>query len=811
MKINLKSSLVILLSLGLLVSLKNVFLDHTHEYASHAKLERFDHAMQSMKHFVGMRVGEGETLNFDDYRRADQQLSQIPDMLRNRSQQWQAVGPDNIGGRTRKLVIDTNNVSVLFAAATSGGIWKSIDGGQSWISSFTTYANIATNALAMDPVDSQILYAGTGEGYFGHNSIEGDGIYKTTDGGNSWSHLDSSLINHTVNDIVISYANNNNIYAATAHGVFKSTDGGATWLHEINDSSDGGCLDIEIKKEHHVDYLFVSCGTLGEATIYRNINAMDSQNFWQVVMSGDPDMGRTTLAIAPSNQDVVYALSASNETDPDKIHGLYAVYKTTDNGNSWSTRTHNQVSDKPSRALLSEPVRTSFVECGFGSTNAYSSQGWHNNSITVDPMDENKVWAGGVSLFRSDDAGFFWGLASYWPGRSSDHYVHADIHDIVFHPNYDGVNNTTLFVANDGGIFKTDNPNANVATTANAFPDPPLCGPFFIDVDWQSLNNGYAVTQFNHGAVFPDGDEYWGGTQDNGFLKGSQSTGLQWQLISSGDGSHVEINDQNTDILYANSIGMNFKKSVDGGQSFNRATNGFLNFSALFVNPFTKDPMNQNRLWISSSDYIYRSDDAANSWQRVNSGLLTNTGSALAVSPMNSDLVLVGTTLGGVYKTEVGTTADSSTVWSMSSPRIGHISSLTFNPFNDNEVIATFSTFYGDYNIWKSSDAGESWVAISGNGNNAVPNIPVLSLTYNTLNTDIMFAGTDLGVLITYDGGENWNNANGGVIPKVPVEHITFVDGPEFTGVYAFTYGRSVYRLPVDINLSDLIFENSFE
>ena len=160
---------------------------------------------------------------------------------------WQLIGPNNTGGRTRKLLIDPNNPNTMFAAAASGGVWKTIDGGQNWSTVFTTYANIATNALAMDPYNSQILYAGTGEGYFGFDNILGDGIYKTINGGQSWFHLDSDFISNTINDIVISKVNSNSIYAATVTGVLKSNDAGETWTNILSHTDNGGCLDLEIK------------------------------------------------------------------------------------------------------------------------------------------------------------------------------------------------------------------------------------------------------------------------------------------------------------------------------------------------------------------------------------------------------------------------------------------------------------------------------------------------------------------------------------------------------------------------------------
>ena len=195
---------------------------------------------------------------------------------------------------------------------------------------------------------------------------------------------------------------------------------------------------------------------------------------WKAVLR-DPGMGRTTLAIAPSNQDTIYALAASI-VQGDYLDGLHGVFRSTDGGATWKARVRNTSSRKLDTLLLSNPIIAYLQEC-FDSEGAFFNQGWYDNVIAVDPKDPNRVWAGGVDLFRSDDGGKTWGVASYWwaqfdDGTFAPSYSHADQHAIVFHPHYNGTTNKTMFVGNDGGIFKTLNARAATARTTAGVCDP---------------------------------------------------------------------------------------------------------------------------------------------------------------------------------------------------------------------------------------------------------------------------------------------------------------------------------------------------
>src|SRR5262245_47919654 len=243
---------------------------------------------------------------------------------------WTELGPGNIGGRTRALIIHPTNHDTMFAAAASGGVWKTTDGGGSWKSLADVIANIAVNALAIDRNDPNVIYAGTGEGFFNFDAIRGAGIFKSSDGGATWSRLAATTTTdfYYVNDIVVSPNNGRRVYAATRSGAWRSVDGGLNWARALDPVVTGGCLDLAIRGDQSTDYIFASCGTFAQAKIYRNTDAGGS-GAWAEVLS-DPGMGRTSLALAPSNQNIIYA-AASNPVTSDQP-GLHAIFRSTASG-----------------------------------------------------------------------------------------------------------------------------------------------------------------------------------------------------------------------------------------------------------------------------------------------------------------------------------------------------------------------------------------------------------------------------------------------------------------------------------------------
>ena len=709
--------------------------------------------------------------------------------------QWTSLGPGNVGGRTRALVLNSSDPNVMYAGGVSGGVWKSTNAGASWKPIADLLPNIAVNSLAIDPSDGNVIYAGTGEGYFNEDSVRGAGIFKSTDSGATWSYLTNTNTPdfHYVNDIVVSPNNNQRIYAGTGTGVWRSTNSGANWTRVLNPGLTGGCLDLAIRTDQPTDYLFASCGTFDLASVYRNTDAGGAGAWTQTL--AELGMGRTSLAIAPSNQAVAYAMASSIEGGPFD-HGLYAVFRTTDGGANWTARVRNTDPVKLNTVLLSNPIIAFFITCAGSEIEAFVNQGWYDNVIAVDPLDPNRVWAGGIDLFRSDDGGANWGIASHWwADPSASVYCHADQHAIVFHPGFDGNTNKTMYVGNDGGLFITTDARAATGTGEDA-----VCNQIS-SVPWSSLNNGYGVTQFYHGAPYPDGATYIGGAQDNGVTRGSDGAPNGWSTLLGGDGGYVAVDPTNTDVLYAENILLSIQKSTDGGATFADAVTGiaesFLDFA--FITPFVMDRGNPQRLWTGGL-YMWRTTDGATNWSQA-SDIVGGFASfsAIAVAPTNPNNVLAGTMDGFIHRTNIGLTSDETTVWPFVQPRDGFVSSLSFDPADANTAYATYSTFNtvpSDRHVYKSTDAGATWVGIDGAGVTGLPDVPTHSLVVDPTSSSRLYVGTDLGVFVTVDGGATWARENTG-FANVATEWLTTNGSAGTINIFAFTHGRGVWRVPI--------------
>ncbi|HWM95192.1 MAG TPA: hypothetical protein VN493_30840 [Thermoanaerobaculia bacterium] len=701
---------------------------------------------------------------------------------------WSPLGPGNVGGRTRALIVDPRSPKTLYAGGVAGGVWKTTDGGLSWTALDDFAANLAVASLAMDPSRSNIVYVGTGEGFYNDDAVRGAGIFKTTDGGLTWKQLPSTdnPFFHYVNDLVVSPKDPRRVYAATRTGVWRSRDGGRTWSRVLAPKVHGGCLDLALRTDRATDALLASCGTRkGTAVVWSN-PAAERRGGWEKVLT-EPGMGRTSLAIAPSDQDVVYALASTNASGNHQW-GLLAVFRSDDGGRSWSAQVRNTDPNRLNRFLLTNAY-FALAECG--GDPSFFNQGWYDNVIAVDPVNPDRVWAGGIDLFRSDDGGKSWGVMSYWftDGEGQEGYVHADQHALVFHPLYDGKTVKTLFVANDGGIFKTQDALAPAVITP-----ADVCTPAAAQSSWTSLNNGYGVTQFYYGQPYPDGGTWFGGTQDNGVVRGSGSP--VWETLVAGDAGYVAVDPDNTDVLYASLTNLSIYKSTDGWEDFDEAMTGIDPADKfLFVTPLVLDPSDSKRLWTGGA-YLWRTDDAAASWKKA-SEELSGSASTLAISPTNPDRVLVGTSEGYVHRTSGARTSTGGTVWPSSRPRKGFVSSVAFDPQDPDVVYATYSNFRGVH-VWKSADGGATWAGLDGIGRGALPNLPVNTIAVDPGDSRRLFLATDLGVFVSKDGGANWAVENTG-FANVITSWLTVLKGPDGKRtLFAFTHGRGAWKVALD-------------
>ena len=764
--------------------------------------KRFDQPSEAQQFYASQRAPVGETsLPVQKYIEAINASKQMPVFSSRLNQSftadsisaldakrkgtlstWTSVGPGNVGGRTRALVIQRTSPNIMYAGGVAGGVWKSVDSGASWTPQGDLFANLAVCSLVMDPTNPQVLYAGTGEGYFNADSVRGAGIFKTTDGGTTWTQLSSTATSdfYYVNRLVVSPNDPNRVYAATRTGLWVSPNAGASWSRLYDASGVNGVTDLVVRTDTTPDTLVIACGIFTTATI-RSSN--DAGATWSSSYS-EAGMDRTSLAIAPSSQNIVYALVSSNSGGT-YYNGMQAVLRSVDGGASWATQVRNTNPTKLNTTQLSNTVYAFYSTCWGGSNVYWYNQGWYDNVIAVDPVDPNRVWTGGIDLYRSDDQGQNWGLAScWWANSGTPYFVHADQHAIVFHPNYNGTTNTTVFVGNDGGVFRSD--TARAATNSS----PCSTSGNFV---WTSLNNGYGVTQFYYGAVYPGGATYFGGTQDNGTQRGSTAAGPNaWTSILGGDGGSVAVNPQNTQVLYAENTNVSIRKSIDGGANFSSAYSGISdNFP--FIGVFVMDPNAPDTLW-SGGTKLWRTVNAAGLWTQA-SAVLPSSGkvSALTVFKGDSNRVAVGTNNGYVLTSTAALGTSSATTWTGPKIVTGYISSVAYAPGNSATLYATCSTF-GQPHVLKSTDSGATWVSISGSGTGALPDVPALSVAPDPNNPNRLYVGTDIGVYVTNNGGANWAVEHTGF---ANVTTANLVIEPQTKRLYAFTHGRGAWYVPL--------------
>jgi photosystem II stability/assembly factor-like uncharacterized protein len=714
---------------------------------------------------------------------------------------WQPLGPGNIGGRSRALLIHRTQNNLMWTAGVAGGIWKSTDSGASWQPKGDLLVNIAVNSIIEDPIQDNVLYAGTGEGYFNGDGVRGQGIFKSTDYGETWQQLastDNSNFFYVQKLAATRHKTKQRIYAATRTGIFRSTDGGANWTKVLDATAVNGCMDLAIQyyQEDKQNYVFASCGTLAQATVWRALDVEQGQT-WEAVLS-NVDMGRTSLAIAPSNPKVVYALASFYHpaaVSP-QDYALLALYRSTDSGapGTWETRVHYTDSNKLNTIQFSNPVYAFLADCGFGAANQFINQGWYDNQVAVDPKNENIVWTAGVDLMRSTDGGKNWGVASYWWFDAGDpYYAHADNHAITFHPKYNGASNRKMFVASDGGVYRTDDARAAVGTTLAS-----ICGePGADQVTWTSLNNGYQVTQFYHGAIYPDGNTFFGGTQDNGTLRGNLSGGQIWESIRGGDGGYVAVASDNTNILYAENTAKSLQRSTNGGLSWANISGGVTEASGnfLFIHPFAMDPTNPQRMWYGGA-FAWRSNNRGTNWTRVSNSFGARI-SSWAISAADPNRVYVGlqnlsvapASSGRIFTTNAATTLAGPVTWASAQPRQGYVSSVGIDPVNPLIAYATYSTYNSGTNVgqvFMTADGGATWSRIDL----SLPDMPVHSVVAHPTQPNTLYIGTDLGVFVTTDGGVSWMRENTG-FANVVVEHLELHNGR----LFAFTHGRSAWSV----------------
>ncbi|MER6025817.1 hypothetical protein [Streptomyces sp. NPDC001851] len=414
---------------------------------------------------------------------------------------WEWLGPGNIGGRTRGIVIHPEQPEKMWAASVGGGVWHSQDAGKQWAPVDDFLGNLACSSLAMDPSDPDTIYAGTGEGFSNLDALRGNGLFRTTDGV-TWKPIAATQTEdfQAVTRIAVSRTGEV-VLVATDHGLFRSEDRARqTWTKVLD-------VPLGIVLFDPGDDGRAVAGALEAGAAFAS---QDSGRTWKIAGHGTGRWsGRVELAYATKDPAVVYASVQMTSG---------RIWRSTDGG-----RTYEVTGTRAPDGRIADYL---------------GDQGWYGNAVWAgDPDDENLVLLGGVNLWRSEDGGETLAEISTWSDPRS---VHADHHAIVAHPDYGENNNRTVYFGNDGGVFM-----AADLKKVGLEPKPPFVK------GWTELDNNYGVTQFYGGAGQTATGRIIGGAQDNGTICFDPDRGTEdWRQIFGGDGGWCAADPGDSNVFY---------------------------------------------------------------------------------------------------------------------------------------------------------------------------------------------------------------------------------------------------------------------
>lgn len=688
---------------------------------------------------------------------------------------FRSIGPAAYSGRISDIAVNPDNTSEYYVGVASGGVWKTINHGTTFKPIFDGQAVFSIGCLAMDPNNSNIVWVGTGENNTQRNLAYGDGVYKTTDGGKSFTNMGLKTSSQ-IGKIMIDPRNSNVVYVAAQgqawgpggeRGLYKTIDGGKTWNRILEIGEYTGVSDMEMdpinpdilyaashQRERRV-YSKIDGGP--ESAIYKS---EDAGATWKKLKKGLPggDVGRIGLALSPVNTNILYAVI---ELSGNKG----GIYRSNDKGESWEKRS-SKVSSSPQ----------------------------YYNELYADPKDENTIILMDTRASLSDDGGKTW-------VNIEGSNKHVDNHAVWIDP----TDTNHLIMGSDGGIYES----YDHAKT------------------WQFKNN-LPITQYYHVRTDNDYPFYnvYGGAQDNGSWFGPSQThrrsivNADWTYTIGGDG-YLSIPDPNNpDISYAES-------QYCGIRRYDRTTGNSISIKPQPIEdeeytwnwntPYLLSDFDSKTLYIGGN-YVLKSTDMGGTWKKISADLTRGIDQnslpmmgkmwppeavaknmstsefgnifALTQSPLKQGMLYVGTDDGLIWITE-----DDGTNWTKYDkftgvPEMTFVNYITPSMHDESTVYACFdgrknSSDFTPYLI-KSTDKGKTWTSIASN----LPSGTVYCIQEDHENPNILFIGTEWGVWTSIDGGGKWVQLKNG-LPPIQVKELT-IQKRENDLVVA-TFGRGYY------------------
>jgi len=687
------------------------------------------------------------------------------------SPQWTPLGPNSmtmldwqigdVSGRVSALAVHPEDEDIIFLGSASGGLWKTINGGGSWTPIFDDVGTQTIGSVVIDPSSPDTLWVGTGEQGQSCWSYFGMGLFRSTDGGESFEPVNGSgsetLDLSFITGIAVHPSRPGNIVVGGETwcddglylygGLYRSTDGGASWQRQIS----GAVTDV-IADPSTPDTLFSAVGRWSNDVngVYRSTDAGAT---WTRLEGGLPvgaQVGRTRLAMAPSDSRTIYALMN---------HGSgVELYRSTDGGDTWA---------------VTNP-------------DACDGQCWYNLCLAVHPSDASRLLVGSVRFYASLNAGATLApLIDYWgPGQT----VHQDVHVLV----YSRLDPNRFWVAGDGGIWRSD-------TGGDRF---------------ENLNANLNLTQFYDIAVHPsDRATVFGGSQDN---SSSATIGdLRWDVtVVTGDGFINVVDSENPQIVLQTSYPYEgyptLYKSDAGGvpNSFDWLwLNGVTqNEPWPWVTPFASVASGSgNNHLLLGSDHVYLSSTAhPRQWTKVSGDLTGATGSLSVLLPVANEtavMVYAGTGNGRIHRTDDVLAASPEWVDVTGNYPGDTVTDVAVDPQDPLAVLITRGQF-NDSRLYRSDTGGTTWQAVGA----GLPNVPANAVVVDPLDGHRVFVGTDVGVFVSTDRGLSFEPIADDLPLGLVVTDLE-VDGDPHI-LTAGTYGRGAWQIELS---PPPVFNDGFE
>jgi len=693
--------------------------------------------------------------------------------------EWRSIGPANMGGRVSDVEGVPGRPDLIYVATASGGLFKTTNGGVRWTPLFERQGTISIGDIALEPGNPEVIWLGAGESAVRNSVSFGDGVYKSTDGGRTWRHMGlrdsahiSKVLVHPRNPEVVYVGAQGRAFGPNEErGVFMTTDGGKTWTKTLYTSPEHGVADMDIDPSNpNVVYAAMWkfrrtpwTHTSGDdrGGLYRSV---DGGRSWKRLEGGLPKVvGRIGVAVAPSAPDVVYAITEAKEG---------TLWRSEDRGETW-----RNVSKQ-----------TSIV-----------SRGFYYTHVRVDPVNENRVYAIASNLFVSVDGGRTF--------RNITGRQHIDFHALWIDPQQP----RRLWAGQDGGVAVTY--------------DGGEAWEYVNNVPWGQF---YQIHADNRQPFY----YVMGGLQDNGTWAGPSRTrepvGIQnddWRMISFGDGFFVLNHPDDPDLYLSESQGGNVVRTDmrnreqqlvvpymgdDGGP----AEHARYRFN--WNSPLVPSPHDKNTVYLAGN-VVFRSADFGKSWAAVSPDLTANdkskqgnaggpvafenTGAeyystviSLAESPARAGVIWAGTDDGNLQVTTDGGKNWRNVAGNVRGVAAGSpVSHVEPSRTDADLVYVSFDRHMLDDRrpyVFKTADGGRTFQNITGN---LPANAYVWVVREDPRNARLLYAGTELGLYVSYTGGSTWTSLGLKNLPNVAVHDILV--HPRDNDIILGTHGRSIYIL----------------